>query len=556
MHTKTIFAPLFFLLLSLNTYAQAWKWAQSLGLPNSNTTVAAMRPYAGSDALVGGSFAAANHYLGNFILTNAGQDDAYAAIVDANGQYSWAARFGGADRDFVVDAAAAPNGDFAVAGNFNSLSMSIGNNNLFNAGETDGFVVKYNADKTLAWAVKIGTADIDELSGLVLDADGNTYVSGQVRDKFTLTTQYTFVRKLDAAGDLLWEQKGALLGGGVLYSTALSLGDDQSVYIGGSLSGTVDFGDVILRNDTTFSAFIIRYNPEGLMVDNYSNPNLEKFNDLQVRDNLVYACAQKYNWAFGWGWPLADSKIHVLKFDADLEPLWHQTAGGETPSASLDIAQSISVDELGNVYVAGYYFSDTLHFAGQSFPNLYNVHYFYPQIFLLKYGPAGDEVWAQTMGGIHADEATSVLAFGDDKLYLGGQFESNPVAFGSISLNNTGTLDSMYVHLKPARYVRKTMGFLGVFDKEASGIHPEPALQDVSISPNPATDQITLRLATAATSSLIFQLHAVDGRLVRQSTHPAMVDEIREDVQGLQPGIYFVTLRSEHGVFVGKLSLQ
>jgi hypothetical protein len=381
-------------------------------------------------------------------------------------------------------------------------------------------------------------------------------VSGQVRNKFTLTTQYTFVLKLDAAGNLLWEQKGVLQGGGVLVSTALALGDDQSVYLGGSLSGTVAFNDVSISNDTTVTAFIVRFNPAGLILNNYSNSNLEKFNELQVRDNLVYGCAQRYNWAFGWGWPLADSKIHVLKFDADLNPIWHETAGGETPSLSLDIAQGLSIDELGNVYVAGYFFSDTLHFAGQSLPNFYNVHYFYPQIFLLKYGPAGEEVWAQSMGGIHADEATSILAFGDDKLYLGGQFESNPVAFGSFNLNNNGTLDSMYVHLKPARYVRKTVGFLGVFDKDASKINPEPAFQAVSIFPNPATDQITLRLSSSATSPLVFQLHAADGRLMRQSTHPTMVNEIREDLRGLVPGIYFVTLRSENGVFTGKLSLQ
>lgn len=556
MHTKTILPTLLLLSLSLSAQAQAWKWAQSLGAPNSNTTLVSIRPYTGNTALVIGNFAATTLVLGSKTLQNAGQDDAYVAIVDASGQYTWAASFGGANRDYVSDVAASTNGGFAVAGNFNSISMTIGNSTLFNSGETDGFVVKYNPDKSLAWVKKIGTAEIDELSGLVVDAEGNTYVSGQMRDKFTQTTVNTFIRKLDPSGNQLWEQKGFPQGSGILLTTALALGEDQSVYLGGTLNGKATFGTLQFANDTTITAFILRYNPSGLILDHYQNSTLEKFNDLQVRDNQVYACGQKQNWGIGWGWPLADSKTYVFKFDADLNLLWSQTAGGESPAQSLDIAQSLSVDELGNVYVTGYFFSDTLHFAGQALPNLFHINYYYPQIFVFKYSSAGNELWAKSMGGILAEEGTSILAWGDDQFYLGGNFESNPVVIGALTLNNTSTLDSMYVHLKPSRYVRKTMGFLGVFDKFASGTNPEPALLEAAISPNPASDQIILQLKSAFNSPLLFQLYASDGQLLRQSIHKEPTTEIRESAAGLTPGIYWVVLHSEEGVFTGKLLLK
>jgi len=272
-----------------------------------------------------------------------------------------------------------------------------------------------------------------------------------------------------------------------------------------------------------------------------------------VRGNMVYGCGEKSGYCFGWGWPLSDSKTHVLKLDANLNAVWHKTAGGEAACQSLDIAQNLSVDEVGNVYVTGYFFSSTLSFAGQALPNSFNIEYYYPQIFVFKYAPDGDELWGKSLGGIHSDEATSILATGDDTFYLGGNFESNPATFGAHNLTNTSTLDSIYVHLRPGRYGRKTMGFLAVFDKEASDTNPEPVVQDVVLFPNPTSGHLTVRLKSAPTSPFVFQLTATDGRLLRQTTYMEGTTELQEDLTALPPGVYFVTLSMKEGVFISKL---
>ena len=555
MQTR-IFIPLLLLLLPLSGHAQAWKWAQSLGSANSNTTVNSIRPYSGTSVLVSGSFAAETLTLGSYTLENAGQDDGYVAIAGEAGQYVWAAGFGGSGREQVVDAAAAPDGSVVVAGNFTSISMTIGETNLFNSGETDAFVAKYEQDKTLAWVQKIGTADIDEITHVVVDAEGNAYVSGHVLDKFTHSTLHVFIRKLDAAGNPIWEQKGNMQGG-ILQASALTLDGDQAVYLGGSLYGTATFGSTPLTSDTSFSAFIVKYNPSGAISDIYLNPALGKINGLQAQGDHVFACAEKLSmWCFGWGWPLSDSRTHVLKFDTNLENVWHKTAGGDSACLSLDLAKSLSVDNDGNVYLTGYFFSDTLGFAGEEFLNPYNPEYYYPQIFVFKYSPTGEEIWGRSMGGIHSDEATSILAIGDDTFYLAGNFESDPATFGSLNLHNTGKLDSIYVHLMPPRFARKTMGFLALFDKNASNTMPEPGIKEVVLFPNPAGDQITLRLKEPAASPLTLQLFTADGRLLRQTKYPDGITELREDVSGLPPGVFFVTLKMEGGVFTSKVVKQ
>lgn len=553
MKISTFFLPIVLLLSPLATQAQAWKWAKSLGTPNNTTAVTNIRAYTGTSVLVSGSFAAPTLTLGDQTLNNAGQDDGFVAIADDSGQYTWAAQFGGSGRDFVVDAATGNNGDFVVLGNFSSISLSISGTILFSSGEKDAFVAKYNQDKTLAWVRKIGTADIDEVSAVALDADGNAYISGQVIDKFTQQTLQVFLRKYDVAGNLIWEEKGTIQENGILQATALAIDDDQDIYLGGSFSGTVAFdGTNLASEEWGFSAFIVKYNASGSLLDTTVQHQLGKINGLQAHENYIYACAEKMNYSIGWGWPLSDSKIYVLKFDANLSTVWEKSAGGEQTAQSLDIAKSISVDELGNAYVTGYFFSDTLDFAGQALPNLFNIHYYYPQIFVFKYAPSGEEIWGKSLGGLHSDEGASIYAFGDDQFYLGGNFESNPVALGAYELHNTGTLDSMYVHLRPGRYVRSTMGFLAVFDKNLSSAHPEPALQEVSLFPNPAADHIVLRLQSPTQSPITLYISTLDGRLLRQSEHSGQAIEIRQDLSGLAAGLYFITLRTERGVFSGK----
>ncbi len=540
------------MLLSLLSYSQSWKLAQSLGTPNSNTTVASIRPYNGASAFVSGTFAAPTLPLGTLTLQNAGQTDGYVAMVDTNGQYLWAASFGGSDRDAVVHASAAPDGSFAVAGNFRSLFMTIGNTNLICSGEVDGFVVKYHSDKTIAWVKKIGTSDLDEVTGLVVDANGNTYVSGHVSDKLTLSPLFTFVRKYDAAGNQVWEQKGTMEGNGILSANTLALGENQDIFLGGWLYGTVKFGSVQLQNDTTYAAFIVRYSPSGSVLKHYLNGSLDKFNDLKVRGNYLYACAEKVSGGLGWGWPLSDSKIHVLKMDIEFNTIWHKTAGGENAWLSLDLAKSLSVDNQGNVFVTGSFFSDTLHFAGQSLPNLFHINYFYPQIFVCKYSAEGNELWARSMGGIHADEGTAIMAFANNRFYLGGVYESNPVQFGTHTLNNTGTLDSMYVHLMPARFVRKTMGFLAVSNQDTSSLPWEPETLEVLLYPNPVEDHINLQLQSPVAGPVTVQMYSTDGRLLRQTTHKTAYTLIWEDVPGCPRGVYWVQLTTAEAVFSGK----
>jgi hypothetical protein len=502
--------------------------------------------------LVAGSFAAPALNLDNQTLNNAGQDDGFVAIATENGTFTWAARMGGTGRDFAVAAAAAPDGSFYVAGNFNSLSLSLGSTTLLNSGETDAFLAKFNPDKSIAWAKKIGSSEIDEITNLTVDGQGNAILIGHVLDRFTQTTIHCFIQKLAGNGDLVWEKKCSLTGG-LLRLDALTLDEDQNIYTGGMLYGAAVFdGSIQLLSDTGNAALIIKLSPAGAFLEKMLDGQLDKINALAASGSQVYACAEKTNYYIGWGWPLSDSKTHVIKYGNDLGKVWHKTAGGLDTAQSLDLAKNLSLDAEGNVYVTGTFFSHTLGFAGQELLNTFTDNYFYPQIFVFKYSPEGEEIWAKSLGGLHTDEASSILAVDDDKFYLGGYFESNPATFGTFSLPNTSTLDSFYVHLKPPRFGREPMGFLALFDKSASSTKPGMAKVQTTIYPNPAADYFVVELE-GHKGPFTISISQAQGNVLRQRHHDGQSARTVEPIADLRPGIYFITIQTDGHVFAKKL---
>ncbi len=543
----------FCLLVHGNAFGQNWLWVHALGTANSNTKVETLKKYNETKLLVAGSFAAATLTLGNETLDNAGQDDAFVAICNENGGYEWATRIGGAGRDFTTAVAADHNGNIYVAGNFFSLTLDIGSGTLFNAGESDGFVIKYNADRSIAWVRAIGTAEVEQITGLEVDASGNVYVSGHTLDKFTLTAIHTFLTKIDSGNNLLWTRYGTVIGGS-LETTTLAIDNEENLYLAGTLYGSVSFGNNnTLACDTSYAGFIAKYDASGVYLQGMASGQLHKINDLAVDDNSIYACGELLKYQFGWGWPLASSAIHLVKYTLDLTAVWHKSAGGQTLGLSLDLAKSVSTDDSSNIYVAGSFFSDSLWFAGQPLLNVFGINYFYPQVFLFKYSPAGEELWGKSVGGGFWDEASAVLATSDNRLYLGGLFESDAITFGNHTLTNNGMVDSIYVHQRPARYGKKTIGFLGRFDGQLTNIRPEAPEFFAPIFPNPANDCFFIPLKRQSGKLATISIFGADGRLVKQGRYEAVDQHIRVDAGDVAPGIYFLSIQIDEYVSVQKL---
>lgn len=108
-------------------------------------------------------------------------------------------------------------------------------------------------------------------------------------------------------------------------------------------------------------------------------------------------------------------------------------------SSGIDGFTSVSVDLAGNRYCAGS-FEDSIDADPGSGTTIITGNGQEPDAFLGKYGPAGNLIWAKALGGIGADEITSMELDDDGNIYVAGYFEQM-ADFGGGTLTSIGTYD-------------------------------------------------------------------------------------------------------------------
>lgn len=126
--------------------------------------------------------------------------------------------------------------------------------------------------------------------------------------------------------------------------------------------------------------------------------------------------------------------IYILKSDAAGNVIWAKGAGGSLE----DRAMGIALDDQGNCYVAGYFKSANLVFGTYTLVNAGGNTY---DVFVAKYDPDGNVVWATSAGGTGDDRAYSVSVSGEGNVFIAGYFVSSSITFGSTTLNNSGNVD-------------------------------------------------------------------------------------------------------------------
>jgi len=133
--------------------------------------------------------------------------------------------------------------------------------------------------------------------------------------------------------------------------------------------------------------------------------------------------------------------IFLVKYDATGNVLWAKSVEGTDNMDERTF--SIAVDGTGNVFLAGMYSSPTL-----SFDTITITNAGIENIFLAKYDPNGNALWAKSTGGSYHDWAYSVAMDNSGNIYLTGVFRSPTISFGSISLtnaDNTGNTTDLFI---------------------------------------------------------------------------------------------------------------
>ncbi len=333
---------------------------------------------------------------------------AVANTLKAQPTYVWAKKTGAGLQDYGNSIAVDGSGNHYTTGAFSNINVDFdpgtGVAPLSSKGSEDIFIAKYDASGNYLWAKSIGDNLSEVGNEIYLDAAGNIYLTGYFSDTVDFDpgvgvskvisngASDVFLAKYDNNGNYQW----AIGLGGTQSDAGYSIATDNAgnVYVTGAFAGTnVDFDPGIGSAPLT---------------------------SISNGEDVFFA-----------------------KYDAGGNYVWAKSIG----SNNIDRGYGLAIDDLGNVYLAGTFYSSNVDFdpgagvAGLTSNGLEDA-------FLAKYTTNGTYVWAQNLGGTQSDQAFTIGLDPLANVYVGGFFSSANTDFdpgsGASTLSSLGGGDIFY----------------------------------------------------------------------------------------------------------------
>lgn len=275
-----------------------------------------------------------------------------------------------------------------------------------NAGDFDAYVSKYNAAGTRAWSRQFGTPDSDRSNSAAADGLGNVYISG-----------YTTGAGGVNAGDVDAFLRKYNSAGTLLWSRLLGTPQDDegaglavdglgNVFVTGVTTGSL--GAPHSGGDGTVNAFVSKYDSAGGLL--WSRQSALPWGNGVSVDELgnVYMAGTCFSIPND---PLSGTEdAYVNKYDTAGNLLWTR----ELDSLGDDSASAIAADGLGNIYIAG---GTTGGFGG--------VNAGFNDAYVAKYSNAGTLLWTRQFGTTTDDSAVGVTTDSLGNVYISGSTTGN-----------------------------------------------------------------------------------------------------------------------------------
>jgi hypothetical protein len=380
--------------------------------------------------------AAGNVYVAGFTAgavagaTALGAEDILVLKLGPDGKLLWARQLGTKERDLALAMAVDAKGQVYVTG---STTGDLEGTNAGNDGTCkstscpDLFVLKLDSSGTTLWTRQLGTKGDETANGIALDGSG-VYVTGKTAGDLDGHTSAgwndVFVIKYSLDGAKLWSQqfggysfdegravaadgKGALLVTGYL---APATGNDD-VFLS---KRSADTGAELWQR-TLASAGIV--NEEGYAV--------------AVDATGVFVCGYTMG-ALAGNTLTGFSDLFVARWALDGTPGWVKQIGATQVDPSFALASALFVGAGGNLYVTGF-----------SNGSLGPASLGGDDLFVLKLGADGSQVWVKPIGGAGAERGHAIAGQGGRLVVVGdtsGSVDGNP---------NLGNDDILVKQLEP-----------------------------------------------------------------------------------------------------------
>ena len=259
------------------------------------------------------------------------------------------------------------------------------------------------------------------------------------------------------ADEFLWAERAGDITGDQGRGVAVDPGGNT--YVTGFFTGKhATFGGAFLTSASLEDVFLAKYAPGGnvLWAIRAGGVGSDGGNGIAVDDEGNSYVTGFFNGSASFGSVTLTSSgasdIFVAKYDTDGNLLWARKAGG----AANEQGRGIAVDDEGNCHVTGF-FSGNCSFSGQELVGSGSA----PEIFVAKYGPGGNVLWARKAGGSAVDQGQAIAVDHKGGSYVTG-FVQGTVTFGGIVLTGpiigNDVFVAKYDSMGGVQWVKRTTG--------------------------------------------------------------------------------------------------
>lgn len=370
-------------------------------------------------------------------ITSMGNGDVFVAKYNSKGTLQWVQSAGGTLFDEGRGIVLDIEGNIYITGTFNS-SARFGNISITSAGYSDAFVAKYNNNGNILWVKQIGGISYDVGNDIKIDTIGNVYVAGSYTNNSTYIYEM-FIYKYTNNGTFQWSQSAK--GKANAYSIAVDKEGNQ--YVTGLFEGTAIFGTTTKTAVGEFDIFIAKYNSAGVFqwVQSAGGTGEDYGDEIAVDSigNVYITGSYSYTSTFGSISKISSGgyDVFIAKYNSNGVIQWVQSGG----SINSEYAYGIAIDAGGNLYITGHYYGTT-KFENISKSSLGR----YSDVYVVKYNTTGALQWVLSSGGIGEDYGSAIAIDSKNNIYVTGYFYTSG-SFGYSALSSAGVFDIFIIRL-------------------------------------------------------------------------------------------------------------
>jgi hypothetical protein len=522
--------------LCLISYAQlpTFQWAKQMG-GNSPDYGQSIAVDASGNVYTTGAFEGAVDFdpgSGSTILNATGGSQVFVTKFDSNGNFVWAKNMGpsaGSLSAYGMSIKLDALNNVYTTGYFQGTAdfdPGVGVFNLTTAGFSDDvFISKLDSSGNFRWAKQIGGSSYESGLSISLDSLGYIYTSGFFEGTvdfdpgagiFNLTPvgpHDSFISKLDTSGNFVWAKSIETTGG---YSNIWSLATDATgnLFVTGTFQGTADFdpngGVFNFASAGSDDIFISKLDSSGNMIwanriggslsDWGTSILMEAFADLYISGR--FSGAVDFNPGTGVSvlTSAGGEDAYIAKFDTSGNFIWARSVGG----ASNDASQSITSDQVGNIYSTGRFESTADFDPNSGIANITATGF--QDIFVLELDSAGNFVWVKNIGGTAYNGGNSIVVDFLNNIYTTGYFSGTTdfnTDAGTMNLTSAGGSYDIYVHK---------------MNQVPLGINQYSHSDNIVVYPNPSSGHFSIGYKLSESEKARFIIYDVTGRTIFEST--------------------------------------